>query len=101
MDYHAEARKKLDKAKELFKHGQEKDAYSLVSEAIRFFLSHKLGLGKELTATECIRLLKSRKQGHIKVQKCLNLCGLVEFAKYKPDQKDFSEITGLAEKIIG
>ena len=32
-----------------------------------------------------IRLLKKKKKLYSGVQKCLNLCGLVEFAKYKPN----------------
>ena len=43
--------------------------------------------------------LNSKKK-YSDTQKCLNLCGLVEFAKYKANKEDFDEIVKLAEDVI-
>ncbi|MFA6501816.1 MAG: hypothetical protein WCT85_03405, partial [Parachlamydiales bacterium] len=100
FDYLAEARKLLEESKRLFKEERFKDAYGKSSEAIRVYLSHRYGLKKEITNTELIRELKSQKIQYDKIQSCLNLCSMVEFAKYKANKEDFDEIIGLAKKII-
>jgi len=100
VDYKKEALRILEEAKELFRKGKEKDAYGKAGEAIRFYYSYKLGIKKELTNTELIKNLKKNKIKYQDTQKCLNLCGLVEFAKYKTNKKDFDMIVGLGEGII-
>ncbi len=100
IDYHKDAKKLLEEAKRLFADGKEKDAYEKASQSIRLFYTHKLGHRKELTNTQTIEALKRHKMAHHDTQRCLNLCGMVEFAKYKANKKDFSEIVRTAEKII-
>ena len=100
IDYKKEAKKILELAKQLFENKKEKDAYGKAAESIRFYYSHKLNLKTELTNTDLIRLLKNHKIEYEQTQKCLNLCGLVEFAKYIANKNDFDEITQLAENII-
>ena len=53
-----------------------------------------------MTNSELIEYMKEKKIPFEKIQHCLNLCGLVEFAKYKANRKDFDEIIDIAEKII-
>jgi hypothetical protein len=100
IDYTKEAQKMLAEAEKLFEHKHEKDAYGKVSEAVRYYCTHKHGEGKELNATETIRLLKRKKHPHEEVSECLAISGLVEFAKYKPDRKDFDRAVELAKKTI-
>ncbi|MBD3164562.1 hypothetical protein GF323_05130 [Candidatus Woesearchaeota archaeon] len=100
IDYRKEAGKLLEQAKELFKGRKEKDAYAKAAEAIRFYYRYKLGLKKEFTNSELIACLKKHRIKYAHTQKCLNLCSLVEFAKYKANKGEFDEIMSLAEKII-
>jgi len=100
IDYHKESRKMLDEARKLFTEGKEKDAYEKAGGTIRFFYTHHLGYRKELTNSQTIEYLKKHKIGYHQTQKCLNMCGMVEFAKYKANKKDFDEIVKAAEGII-
>ena len=100
IDYKKEALKLLKEAKQLFNNKHEKDAYGKAAEAIRFYYSYKLNLKTELTNFELIKLLKRNKISYAETQKCLNLCSLVEFAKYIANQADFDEIINSAEKVI-
>ncbi len=100
FDYKKEARRLMEHAKSLFHKGEHKEAYSKASQAIRVFFSHKLNLNIEMTNTELINALKNQKIDHIHTQNCLNICSLVNFAKYNTNKKDFDEIIELAEKII-
>ncbi len=100
LDYKSEARKMLVRAKDLFARGYEKEAYTMVSRAVRFYYRHHLGLGKELTRDLVLKELKKRGMPFKQVEGCLDLCDLVKFAKYKPNKGDFGRIVALAEKIL-
>ncbi len=100
IDFRKEARKMIQEAKELFESNEKKEAYALASLAIRFFYRCKLETKKDITGFELVKLLKSKKINYEETQKCLNLCGLVEFAKYNPNKKDFDKIIDIAGKII-
>ncbi len=101
FDYVAEARKLLQRAKKLFSEKKEKDAYEKTSQAIRLYFSYFYGIKKDLTNSELLKyLMKNEKDKYSDVKKCLDLCALVEFAKYQPNIKDFNKIISLAEKII-
>ncbi len=101
VDYLGESDKMLKIAQELFHEKKEKDAYEMVSRAVRFYCSHKHGSGKEMVGSEVIKLLKRKKSGPIEeVKDCLALCGMVEFAKYRTNKKDFDDIVAIARKVI-
>ena len=100
INYKKEARKLLEKSKSLFLEKHYKESYAKASEAVRFYYSYDLDLKKELTCSELIFELKKKKLDFSKAQKCLNICGLVEFAKYKPNKKDFDMVIKLAEEIL-
>jgi hypothetical protein len=100
FDYISEAHKMLAESKKLFEQQKYKDAYGKVGQSLRLFLSYKYGLRKELTNSEVIKILKSKKEKYIDIKRCFDLCSLVEFAKYKPNKKDFNNIISLADKII-
>ena len=101
IDWRKEARKMIEEAKRLYSEGKEKDAYEKVSQAVRVYFSWKIGLKKEITSGELLKEMRRRKAKELgDVQRCLSLCGLVEFAKYRPNRKDFNEIIGIAEGLV-
>ena len=101
INYLKEAKKMIEQAEKLFENGHEKDAYEKVSAAIRFYFSYRLKINKELTGAELLGIMKKEKiKGQNDAQKCLSLCGLVEFAKYKANKNDFGEIIRIAKRII-
>ncbi len=100
IDYRKDALHMIDEAVTLFNRGRKKDAYGKAAESIRFFYGHKLKKKIEMTNNELIFILRSKKINHESVLKCLNLCSLVEFAKYSPNKKDFDEIIKRARSII-
>ena len=59
----------------------------------RFYFSYKLGIKNELLNSELVKALKGKADAgtRSKVNECLNLCGMVEFAKYKSNQNDFDK----------
>jgi HEPN domain-containing protein len=101
VDYREEAKRMLEKAKELFAEEREKDAYEKVSQSVRFYFSYKLNVKKEITNLELLNILQKKgTSNYQEIQKCLNMCSLVEFAKYKPNKEDFDEIIKIGERII-
>lgn len=99
-NYKKDSKALLEKSKKLFKESKYKDAYSLSSQAIRLYLSHHHSLKKEITNDEIIKYLKSKNQNTKLLKETLDLCSLVEFAKYSPNKSDFNKITTFAEKLI-
>ena len=101
IDYRKEAKKMIAKAEKLFKNKKEKDAYEKVSQAIRYYFSNKLKIKKEITNTELLKILEIKKfRNYKEIKSCLDLCTLVEFAKYKANKKDFEKIISIAKKVI-
>ncbi len=101
IDYRKEAKKILKESISLYQKGEKKEAYAKAASAIRFYYIHDLNLRKEVTSFELVSFLKQNKHAYSDPKKCLELCALVEFAKYKANKKDFDEIISLADKIIG
>ena len=100
FNYITEANKLLNEAKKLFEKKKYKDAYSKSGQSLRLFLSYYYGLKKELTNDEIIRFLKNKKTSYQEIKECLDLCNLVEFAKYEANKKDFDKITQIIKKTI-
>lgn len=99
-NYKKAAKQLLTKSKKLFEQKEYKDAYEKSSQAIRLFLNHKNKLTKETTNDEILQHLKEKNEDTSKIKNILDLCSLVEFAKYKPNKNDFNKITDFAEKLI-
>jgi len=101
IDYRANAKQMLAEAQKLFDNKQEENAYMKVSGAVRYFFKHELNHMEDFTDDELIKYLDKKKHQKTKdVKKCLNLCSLVKFAKYKTNKKEFMEIFDNAEKVI-
>jgi hypothetical protein len=90
----------IEEAKKLFASGREKDAYEMISYAVRFFWTHKLGHKREMTMTQTLHALKQAGLPINETKKCLDACGMVEFAKYKANRADFGKCVEIAERII-
>jgi len=100
-NYKEEARKMIIEAEKLFKNRKEKDACEKVSQAIRYYFSSKFGIEKEITNMELLKILRKRKfKNYKELKNCLDLCALVEFAKYKANKEDFGRIISIAKNII-
>jgi len=100
FDYRLESKKLLENAKRLFEEGYRKDAYGEAGRAMRLYLCRDNGLDKEKTNDELIDfLIGSGKPWH-EIKECLDLCSLVEFAKYSANREDFERILKIAEKTI-
>ncbi len=97
-----EAIRILDEAEQLFRNGMEKEAYVRVSQGVRYHFASKLGIRRELLNTELLKVLNGRidADSYDKVRKCLDLCGRVEFARYKPTISDFEEVIKIARDVI-
>lgn len=100
MDHVAMSIGMIREARGLFERGEEKEAYAKVSEALRFYFSHKFGANRELTGTETVRLLEKENRDVQKVRECLNRCELVEFAKSEPDEAEFRNMAEIADELI-
>ncbi|HID19547.1 MAG TPA: hypothetical protein EYP28_01195 [Methanophagales archaeon] len=102
VDYVTEARRMVEEAEGLFRNGREKDAYEKVSHALRFYFAQKFGIKKELLNTELITILSGKEDTNTysNVKECLDMCGMVEFAKYKANKDDFGKIVTMAKAII-
>ena len=100
IDYRREAISMLKRARDLFDTGREKEAYMLISMAIRNYYKGYLKIKSEMTNKQLIKELRKRNLSSRNVKKCLNLCSLVEFAKYHPKKEDFFQTIKLAEDII-
>ncbi|MCW3133651.1 MAG: hypothetical protein N2V78_04905 [Methanophagales archaeon] len=101
-DYVSDARRMVEEAERLFRNKREKDAYERISQALRFYFSYKQGIKKELLKTELMDALRGKVDADMysKVRECLDWCERVEFAKYKPNEKDFDKIVGITKEII-
>ena len=80
----------IQSSKNLFDDSMPKYAFEKFSQAIRYYYSNKLGINLDLTQTEMMyNLKKSDVPNYSQIQKWLQLCGKVEFVKYRSTQKEF------------
>lgn len=97
-----EALAMISRAEQLFASRQVKDAFALLSEAVRFYFRHKSGIGKkELATSDVLKYLRAHERRLLKpATECLSLCGLVSFAKFSPLERDFRRAAALARKLV-
>lgn len=100
FDYKKESKKLLNQAKKLFGEQRFKDAYEKAGQSLRIYLSYKNGLKKETTNDEIIRYMKNKNKDIGRIKECFDLCSMVEFAKYKPNKKDFNKIVEITQQMI-
>ena len=91
----------LADSKKLYDEKMYKDAHEKFGYAIRFYYSHHFELGNELTSIETLQTLrKNNVKDFDLILDCLNLCGMIEFAKQEPDEKTFFDYIGKFGKLI-
>ncbi|MBW6452105.1 MAG: hypothetical protein K0B02_05260 [DPANN group archaeon] len=100
-----EAIKMLKNAEKMYDKGDKKQAYIMVSKAVRFYiLSESDTIDKvetHITSTEALKVVKSLMPEKLSVvRKCFSTCDLVKFAKYKPNTKDFNLILKYGFEIV-
>jgi hypothetical protein len=91
-DYRKDALNLLGDAEKSFTSQNYKNAYSLVSRAIRIFLSYEQGVRRELTNTELEHILPAADHAtsYADIMAFMEQCTDVEFAKGLPDAGEFS-----------
>ncbi len=82
----------LNKSQSLYENNKRKEAYEILSQAIRYYYSQSLGIYKEITNLELLTILKESKSNEYdQVKNRLLLCGSVEYARYTPDDDEFEK----------
>jgi hypothetical protein len=114
FDYMSYCKKELESAKRLFDDAKDekdksytvkdkenkKESYAKCANSLRVFYSYKFGDKSEIVNADALKIAKKRKFHHELLNDTLNLCMLVEFAKYRPNKADFNEIYINSKKII-
>ena len=91
----------LADSKKLYGEKMYKDAHEKFGYAIRFYYSHHFELSKEITSIETLQILrKNNVKDFDLILDCLNLCGMIEFAKQEPDEKMFFDYIAKFSKLI-
>jgi len=91
----------IQSSKNLFDDSMPKYAFEKFSQAIRFYYSNRLGINLDLTQSEMMyNLKKSDVPNYSQIQKWLQLCGQVEFVKYRSTQKEFIDSLETFRKLI-
>lgn len=94
-------KKMIIEAKNLFNKGEEKEAYEKMSHILRLYYANKLGIKREITNKELLKILSRKKPKNYKdVKKCIEVCNLVQFAKHKTNKKEFEQIIKVVEELI-
>ena len=99
FDYLTESKKLISKAKQHYDKEEYKEAFGIASQAIRLFLSHDIGVKKEMTNEELTQLIPKEKYPVEEIRECLKVAELIEFAKSKHSEEDFKKIVFLFEKL--
>ena len=101
VDYVENTLEMIQSSKDLFDDSMPKYAFEKFSQAIRYYYSHKLGINLDLTQSEMMNnLKKSDVSNYSQIQKWLQLCGQVEFVKYRSTQKEFIDSLETFRKLI-
>ena len=99
FDHVIESKKLIDEAIQYHNKGHYKEAFGTAGKSIRLFLSHDVGIKREITSEELIRLIQKNNYPIDDIRECLKISDLVEFAKLKPTESDFNKIISLFNKL--
>jgi hypothetical protein len=93
IDFRELTQDMLDKSKSLYDDNKRKEAFEILSQAIRYYYSQNMKIYKEMTNHELLGILaKSKSNVYAQVKDWLLLCGSVEYAKYDSNDNDFRNI---------
>lgn len=99
-DFRKDALALLDNAERAFSAGLDREAYGDMGYALRLFISHRFGSGKELTNREVEDLMISTRNDIPGASGILDRCSLVEFAKDESDPEEFRRYMAFLRRII-
>ena len=103
-DYRKVALSKIKNAEKMYISGQRREAYTKISEAVRYYIRYIFAPNEEeLTSTDALRVLRVKVDDERYVtdaKKCFQMCDLVKFAKYNTNDKDFYKILDLARRLV-
>jgi len=100
-DYRKLTHEMLVNSQRLYNTNQRKEAYEVLSQAIRYYYSQNLGIYKELTNFELLsNMRQSKSTEYDQVKNWLLLCGSVEYAKYKSNESDYVTAVSNFSKLI-
>ena len=101
IDYRELTQDMLNNSQKLYNNNYRKEAYEVLSQAIRYYYSQNLGICKEMTNFELLsNMRQSKSSEYEQVKNWLLLCGSVEYAKYKSDDNDYTFILSKFSKLI-
>ena len=90
VDFRELTQELLDKSQSLYANNKRKEAFEILSQAIRYYYSQNMKIYKEMTNLELLDILRnSKSDSYDKVREWLLLCGSVEYAKYASSDDDF------------
>ena len=90
VDFRELTQELLDKSQSLYANNKRKEAFEILSQAIRYYYSQNMKIYKEMTNLELLDILRnSKSDSYDKVREWLLLCGSVEYAKYTSSDDDF------------
>ena len=91
----------INKSQSLFENNQRKEAFEILSQAIRYYYSQNMEIYKEMTNHELLSVLnESKSSAYCKVRDWLLLCGSVEYAKYRSSDADFRDVLSKFAKEV-
>ena len=91
----------INKSQSLFENNQRKEAFEILSQAIRYYYSQNMAIYKEMTNYELLNVLDdSKSNAYGKVRNWLLLCGSVEYAKYDSSDADFRDALSKFSKEV-
>lgn len=101
IDYKELTQDMLFKSRNLYENNKRKEAFELLSQAIRYYYSQNRKIYKELTNLELlIHLRESNAIEYGQVKNWLLLCGSVAYAKYDFIDNDFDNMLSKFSKEI-
>ena len=100
-DFRELTQQMINKSQSLFENNKRKEAFEILSQAIRYYYSQKMKIYKEMTNHELLYALgESKSTSYEKVRDWLLLCGSVEYAKYDSSDADFRDMLSKFSKEI-
>ena len=91
----------INKSQNLYENNNRKEAFEVLSQAIRYYYSQNMGIYKEMTNLELLSILRNSKSNtYDQVKDWLLLCGSVEYAKYVSNDDDFKNTLSKFSKEV-
>ena len=91
----------LNNSLSLYNSNKQKQAYKVLSQAIRYYYSQDLKIFRDITSFELADLMRKQKPSdYSKIRNWLLLCGSVEFARHPTDEAAFRDALSQFSKII-